>query len=116
MINSESLDTRSLWGEINSTRENVLDLSSPERESLMKLCRPLAVEGPKFHSPLLVKQNEIKLEQTTDPIIDHTIQLLEYKRVVQILLDTVREGFTHLTSRCNLSAINHAALNDPDFL
>ena len=85
MIHSEN----SLWGEMSPARENVLDLSPQERESLMKLCRPLAVEGPKFHSPLTVRQSEVKLDPASDPVIDHTIQLLEYKRSLQKLLDTV---------------------------
>ena len=88
MIHSEPPDTQSLWGELDSARENVLDLSPMERESLMKLCRPLTVEGPKFHSPI-TRQNQMKREPTSDPIVDHTIELLEYKRVLQRLLDTV---------------------------
>ena len=88
MIPSDLPDTRSLWGELDSPSENVLDLSPMERESLMKLCRPLTVEGPKFHSPI-TRQNQMKREPTSDPIVDHTIELLEYKRVLQRLLDTV---------------------------
>ena len=88
MIPSDLPDTRALWGELDSARENVLDLSPSERESLMKLCRPLTVEGPKFHSPI-TRQNQMKREPSCDPIVEHTIELLEYRRVLQRLLDTV---------------------------
>ena len=88
MIPPDLPHTQPLWGELDSARENVLDLSPMERESLMKLCRPLTVEGPKFHSPL-TRQNQLKREPTSDPIVDNTIELLEYKRVLQRLLDTV---------------------------
>ena len=88
MVPSDLPDTRSLWGELDLARENVLDLSPVERESLMKLCRPLTVEGPKFHSPL-TRQNQVKREPTSDPIVENTIELLEYRRVLQGLLDTV---------------------------
>ena len=89
MIQAEKPDTQLQWGELSSAKENVLDLSAQERESLVKLCRPLTVEGPKFHSPLTVRQHEMKRDSTTDPLIDNTIQLLEYKRVLQRLLQTV---------------------------
>ena len=88
MIPSDLPDTRTLWGELDSATENVLDLSPLERESLMKLCRPLTVEGPKFHSPI-TRQNQLKRDSTSDPIVDNTIELLEYKRVLQRLLETV---------------------------
>ena len=77
-----------LWGEIPGTPETSIDLSPAEKEGLLKLSRPLPVDGPKFHAPI-TKVKEMKIEPSCDPLVINTIQLLEYKRVLEKLLDTV---------------------------
>lgn len=77
-----------LWGEIPGTAETSIDLSPAEKEGLLKLSRPLPVDGPKFHAPI-TKDQELKVEPTCDPLVINTIQLLEYRRVLEKLLDTV---------------------------
>ena len=77
-----------LWGEIPGTPETSIDLSPAEKEGLLKLSRPLPVDGPKFHAPI-TKVREMKVEPSSDPLVINTIQLLEYKRVLEKLLDTV---------------------------
>ena len=77
-----------LWGEIPGTPETSIQLSPAERESLLKLSRPLPVDGPKFHAPI-TKVKEMKVEPSRDPLVMNTIQLMEYKRVLEKLLETV---------------------------
>jgi len=77
-----------LWGEISGPSENILDLSLSEREMLDKISRPLPVEGPKFFAPT-IQPTQIKTEQHEDPLVTNTIQLLQYKRAIEKLLETV---------------------------
>ena len=77
-----------LWGEIPGTSETSINLSPLEKEGLLKLSRPLPVDGPKFHSPI-TKVKEMKMEPSCDPLVMNTIQLLEYRRVLERLLETV---------------------------
>ena len=81
-------DDSILWGEIPGTAETSIDLSPAEKEGLLKLSRPLPVDGPKFHAPI-TKVKEMKIEPSCDPLVINTIQLLEYRRVLEKLLDTV---------------------------
>ena len=81
-------DDSILWGEIPGTAETSIDLSPVEKEGLLKLSRPLPVDGPKFHAPI-TKVKEMKIEPSCDPLVINTIQLLEYRRVLEKLLDTV---------------------------
>jgi len=79
-----------LWGEPLPPTENVLGLSAAERESLCKLPRPLAVEGPKFHSPLAAA-DRLKVEAPRpDPLVINTVELLQHRRTLDRLLDTAR--------------------------
>jgi len=82
------LDKTYLWGELPTPSENLLNLTPGEREVLCKISRPLPVEGPKFHAPT-TQPTRIKTEQHTDPLVINTIQLLQYKRTLEKLLDTV---------------------------
>lgn len=77
-----------LWGEIPGTSETCINLTPEEKQSLLKLSRPLPIDGPKFHSPI-TKQKEMKMEPHTDPLVINTIQLLEYKNILEKLLETV---------------------------
>ena len=77
-----------LWGELPNPAENLLNLTASEREGLCKISRPLPVEGPKFHAPT-TRSTHIKTEPHCDPLVMNTIQLLQYKRVLEKLLDTV---------------------------
>jgi len=77
-----------LWGEMPPQTENVLKLTPSEREGLSKISRPLPVEGPKFHAPT-ARPTHIKTEPHSDPLVVNTIQLLQYKRALTQLLDTV---------------------------
>jgi len=78
-----------LWGELPTPSENLLNLTQADREGLCKISRPLfLVEGPKFHTPTQ-RSTHIKTEPHTDPLVFNTIQLLQYKRVLEKLLETV---------------------------
>jgi len=85
---SAQLEECSLWGEIPGTTETCIGLSQSDKDSLQKLLKPLPIDGPKFHAPI-TKNKEMKMEQSCDPLVINTIQLLEYKRVLERLLDTV---------------------------
>jgi len=76
------------WGEMSPQIDNILKLTPSEREGLCKISRPLSVEGPKFHAPTAYP-TQIKTEPHSDPLVVNTIQLLQYKRVLAQLLDTV---------------------------
>jgi len=84
----QTLDKTHLWGELPTPADNLLDLTPSEREGLCKISRPLPVEGPKFHAPT-TRPTQIKTEPHSDPIVTNTIQLLQYKRALEKLLDTV---------------------------
>jgi len=84
----QTLDKSYLWGELPNPADNLLNLTQGEREGLCKISRPLPVEGPKFHAPT-TQPTRIKTEQHMDPLVINTIQLLQYKRALEKLIDTV---------------------------
>ena len=90
MLQMSVQDKYYLWGEIPQSDQSSINLTPQEKEGLMTISRPLTtqIDGPKFHSPL-TNQKEMKMEQQCDPLVINTIQLLEYKRVLEKLLETV---------------------------
>jgi len=87
-LSRQTQDRSYLWGELPSPPDNLLNLTPGEREGLCKISRPQPVDGPKFHAPT-TQPTRIKTEQHTDPLVINTIQLMQYKRVLEKLLDTV---------------------------
>lgn len=90
MVNLQIMHTNntSLWGEIDDPDpcNSKVNLSSPEREFLSRIPRPLTLEGPKIHQPqceMTKQQNQvIKKEKSIFELnqgyVTHGVHLLAY--------------------------------------
>lgn len=83
------------WGEIPSAPDSDPDIAAIEREQMTKL-RPMEVEGPRLHQPSsrhYPPTNEpLPAEKfQIDPIVLHTIQLLQHARRLRTLIYNLQQ-------------------------
>ena len=91
MVNLQTMHTNSiaLWGEIEETDpcQSRVNLSSPEKEILSRIPRPLTLEGPKIHQPqctdmISYQQSQVKTEKSVFDLnqgyVTHGVHLLAY--------------------------------------
>lgn len=91
-----------LWGEIRPHSSgnaegglrNSGGLGRAERDELPQI--PI-LEGPKLYQPQTV-QHKIKREYSTDPLVQNNIRLLQYKRQLVSLLETLAQRKANLSA------------------
>ncbi|CAB4060476.1 unnamed protein product [Lepeophtheirus salmonis] len=73
------------WGTLSDNEWNASPLSAAEREALIRLPRPLPLDGPRIHQPRPDSSGDIRLRSDScqDPYVHNGIKLLAHMRKSQ---------------------------------
>ena len=84
MVNLRQLqimhNSQNLWGELEDSDDEKVNLNPADRELLLRIPKPLSLEGPRIHQPKLKIDLKCQNYSTNlqESYVTHGVQLLAY--------------------------------------